>query len=726
MIEHLDADDEAGYRPGDRVGAYRLVTPIGSGGMGVVWRAERAGVELSQQVAVKLLRSLAAGGAGVRRFRAERQILASLQHPRIAQVLDAGTTARGEPYLVMELVEGRPITDHCRAHRLGLDQRLRLFEQVLEAVAYAHRRLVVHRDLKPSNIWVTGDGQVKLLDFGIAKLLDPGAVALDAAPETRTGLYLLTPEYAAPEQLRGEPVSTATDVWALGVVLSELLTGRRPFELSGKTRGEVERLVCDTDPRRPSRSLPRGGAGVDPDDPVAGGWRRELRGDLDTVVLTALHRRPEERYGSVEELARDLERYRRGLPIGARPATLAYRTRKFVRRHRAAVAAALLVVLSVIFGVASSLRQAALARAQAARAEAISDFLFDMFDGADPELHPGEPITAVELLDAAAEQLDTLDRQPEVRVDVTRILGSLYGKLGQDGRAEALLRRALEQAEAGLGAGDRSRIETLAALGSRLTLAGDPDEAAELLAEALRLEERGAFSPGEQIQTRATLALALQQQGKLEQSEALYRRAVAERERLDGSDAAALGSELHGLANLLLAREQWQEAEAIFRRVAEIRERQLGPEHPGVAVTLWNLAILREQRDDLEAAEALHRRVLEIRRAVYPGGHPQIARSLSQLARMAQKRGAWDQAEELYQDALDHWQQRFGDDHPHRAVILANLATLRYRTGDFAEAAGYQRRAIAIWRVAYGGEDHKLVAAGAHNLGAILLQIGEL
>ena len=363
---------------GQQVGPYRLLDEIGHGGMGTVYLAERADGQFEQQVALKLVRSGVATDEALRRFRLERQILAGLHHPHVARLLDGGVTEDGTPYFVMEYVAGIPIDRYCDEHRLSIAERLRLFCTVCAAVQYAHQNLVVHRDLKPSNILVTDDGQVKLLDFGIARLLDPEARTLSPAL-TQTGLRLMTPEYASPEQVRGEPVGTASDGYQLGVLLYELLTGHRPYRLPGRLLHHIERIVCEEMPTRPSTAVVQieevevsgdgGTQSITPEQVSRARstsierLRRRLAGDLDNIVLMALRKEPARRYASVGNLEADIQRHLTGLPVRARPDTLVYRATKFVRRNWIGVAATLLVMLSLVAGLTVALWQARIAAA---------------------------------------------------------------------------------------------------------------------------------------------------------------------------------------------------------------------------------------------------------------------------------------------------------------------------------------------------------------------------
>src|SRR6478736_3510711 len=404
-------------------GPWRALRRIGAGGMGEVWLAERSDGEFEQQAAVKQLAWPTPGL--LQRFRQERQILARLQHPDIARLIDGGVDERGAPYLVMEYVDGVPITQYVRDHALDLRARLQLFLRICAAVQYAHQNLVVHRDLKPSNILVGADGSLKLLDFGIAKVL----ATTDEAAQTQTAARLLTPDYAAPEQFSGDAITTATDVYALGVVLYELLADTRP------PRRVLTAALADIDaPPPPSAAGDRTGG-------VA--WRRALRGDLDRIALTALEADPQRRYTSAEALSGDVQRYLDGLPIGVRRASRWYRFRKFAKRNRYAFGAGVIVVAVCIAAAAISLRQANLARAQARHAAAVQQFMSGVFAQANPDENKGQPISAQQLLRKGEEQLARMgDTQSALQIDVTAMLGGLYSDIGDTERAETLLKHA--------------------------------------------------------------------------------------------------------------------------------------------------------------------------------------------------------------------------------------------------------------------------------------------
>jgi len=490
--EWVDGGAPAGA--GRTIGPWRLLAPLGRGGMGEVWEVERVDGQFEQRAALKLLRPGMDSDEIVARFLRERQILARLVHPGIARLLDGGRAADGRPFLVLEKVDGATVTEHCRAAGLGVDERVRLIAEACDAVESAHRQLVVHRDLKPSNILVTREGRVQLLDFGIAKLLDDtgGEAAL-----TRTGLGALTPAYAAPEQILGEPVTTATDVYSLGVVLYELLVGALPHRRAGRTGAALAAELTRESVPRPSAQARRGAAAG------AGGrelrrLERQLRGDLDTILLKALARDPERRYASAAALGDDLRRFLAGRPVLARPDTAAYRVGKFVRRHWIGVASASLVVVSLAIGFVAAAWQARRAEAssraaaaEARRAERTKEFLISLFEVADPTKSGGETVTARQLLEQGASRLATeLASEPELRADLLEAVARIEASLGLLDAAERSVETALALRT---GADAPRRASAEATLGSIRIQQGDLEAAGELLDRSLvALEASGA------------------------------------------------------------------------------------------------------------------------------------------------------------------------------------------------------------------------------------------
>jgi serine/threonine-protein kinase len=673
---------------GRRLGPWRLLRPLGKGGMGTVYLAERADGAFDLTVAVKLLKTGFDSEDLVARFEAERRILARLIHPNIARLLDGGTGEDGRPYLVMEHVEGEPIDVHCDRRRLSTRERLELFRSVCSAVQLAHQNLVVHRDLKPANILVTSDGTVKLLDFGIAKLLAPQPEAGGHAAPTLAhwGGAPLTPRYASPEQVRGEPITTASDVYSLGVVLYELLTGHRPYRLDTLSPTEIERVVCGAVPPRPSTAVRRseelvtadGGrllltpdavAGVREGDPAR--LSRRLAGDLDTILLTALRKEPDRRFASAEQLAEDIRLYLAGLPIRSRPDSFRYRAGKFVVRHAFGVAAATgaLILLLAFAGAMAWQRAEIAARSREVarerdRAEATRKFLIDLIGEADPRQAKGKEVTVREVLDQHAGPLageTSLD--PATRGDVLDALGVVYRSLGNFEKAGPLLREALALRRRALGDEHVQVAESLHNLANLERELHHTAEAERLMRQALAIQRR-AFPQGHRDLARglnnfASLlrdkADAAGKAGKpfLVEAETLAREGLAMKLRLFGEKNTEVAQSLNTLAAILVREGKLAEAEPLLRRSITLRRALDGPLSPGLAKTIHNLAVLLEGENRLAEAEALDRESLDMRRKLYPEGHPELVTSLESLSDLRSRRGDNVEAAALSREAQE-------------------------------------------------------------------------
>ncbi|HLT47288.1 MAG TPA: serine/threonine-protein kinase [Rubricoccaceae bacterium] len=708
---------EAAGLDGARVGAWRLVEPVGAGGMGEVWRAERADGAYRQTAALKLLRP-GLGPDFRARFLHERQLLAGLRHPGIARLLDGGE-ADGRPFLAVEFVDGEPITAYADARDLDVEARLRLFLQVCDAVAYAHRHLVVHRDLKPSNVLVAeeeGEPVVKLLDFGIAKLLAEGEGS--EVPLTRTGLRVMTPEYAAPEQVTGGAVTTATDVYALGVLLYELLAGRRPYDLSGKTASEVERVVCEETPARPS-TVAAVAPGAAPAAP-----RRRLRGDLDTVVMKALEKEPERRYPSAETLADDLRRHLGGLPVQARPATAGYRVGRFVRRHRLGVAAAAAVAMALVGGAAVALGQARVARAETAKAEAVNAFLIGLLGAANPD-EDGRDVRVASLLDRAAADLgDAFEGQPDLEAAARHTLGVTYRELGLYAEAETQLGRAL-------------------ALRERLHGPRHPDVAETQHALALTRHEQGDYAAADSLYTLALatnrarfgqrhartslvlndLGLVRYETGDLDGAIALYRQSLAIDEAMLGPDDRAVLQSLGNLAVALADKGETDEAARLFERTLATYRSEYPDDDESIAHALANLGSVRYDQGRGEEAAALQAEAVERFRRALGERHDYVAFALSNLGSTLGSLGRHAEAEPILREAASIYEEALGETHPNVGFPLVNLAKTLRELGQLEEAEAAARRAITLFREGFGPE-HFAVGRALAALGDILMDGG--
>ena len=745
-------------RPG-RVGAYTVLREIGSGGMGVVFLGARADDAYHKQVAIKLIRADALTDPRrrdelVRRLRNERQTLARLEHPNIARLLDGGATEQGQAYLVMEHVEGQPIDLYCRERGLSVAQKLALFQKVCAAVHYAHQNLIVHRDLKPGNMLVTRDGEPKLLDFGTAKALEPHKSSL-AAGLTLTGLTPLTPAYASPEQARGEPVTTSSDVYSLGVILYELLTGQRPYRLAGLPPHDVVRVICEQAPLPPSAALIR----REPADASAAVLsrrredrperiRRRLAGDIDMIALKALRKEPQRRYASVEQFAEDIRRHLVGLPVTARRDTLAYRAAKFARRHKLGVSGSALMALTLVTATLTTTWQATLAReqrdvaeeqrssAEQARLEAqreadvaqqVTDYLVEVFRASDPFTSPRAPNsldrTAGELLARGVAQIqEGLGSQPEVQARLLHTLGGVYRNLAAFDEARRLLERALEIRRGLYGAEHLEVAASAAGLGSLLRQEGAHDASAPLLEEALttRVALLGPIHAlvAETLHETSRLEEA---RGNLARADSLYQQTIATYQRLDKPPARQLADALADHAGLLTTLARLDEADPALREAVDRLRTIHGDNHPEVAAALIGRGNRFQARRDYASAEPLYREALAIYQATLNEAHPFVAIALTNLAGVLEAQGDAPAAVPLHRQALAALQAAQGEQSPQVASALNNLAMALQRTGEIEEAERLFREALGRRRTALG-DAHPLVAVSLNNLGLLLFR----
>jgi serine/threonine-protein kinase len=690
-IERLvPADRPASSSPdpmvGSELGHWRVTRVLGRGGMGTVYLAERADGQYQQQAALKVVSSGTWGPTAAERFRNERQVLARLAHPNIARLLDGGLALDGRPYFVMELVEGAPITEWCDAHHLSVGERLRLFCVVCQAVQHAHGALVVHRDLKPANTFVSSEGEVKLLDFGIAKLLEPTGPGIDA-PATRDLSTALTPEYAAPEQLLGGQVTTATDVYSLGVLLYELLTGVRPRLLEGRTPVEMERELQSATVAPPSRRV-----------------RVSRGGDLDSIVLTALRAQPERRYVSAGQLGEDIARYLDGRPVLARPDTLAYRARRFVGRNRTAVGAVGLLAASLAaFGIAAGwqARRAAeerdAARLERDKAEQVAGVLVDLFETSNPNVRPdGDRITVRQFLqDAEPRVLEGLSTQPVVRARLLQVFGLIYYARDQYTEAQRALEQALDAQRTLLGPDHPDAIESLYRLGQLFEHMGDEDRARPLFEEAYQRSRR-VF--GEDHEKTAQALAALASPKRFEEGVALLERALEIRRRILPPNHPAIAENLSQLALLHAesgrnedARRLYSLALATFRGPAERR-------HPKALEVMNDFAVLLDKLGEYPEAETLFRESLLSARAVIGPDSAAVADRINNLAVSLYSEGRHEEAERLFRESYQRHSALFGENHWRTVNVARSVGGLLALQRRYAEALLWMDKAIATLR----------------------------
>jgi serine/threonine-protein kinase len=658
-----------------RVGPYEVIRTLGEGGMGVVYLARRADEAYEQLVAIKVIRPAYSQRDAMARFRAERQILANLVHPNIARLLDGGVTPQGQPYLVMEYVEGEALDAYCRGRTLPVRGVLELFRGVCAGVQCAHQNLVVHRDIKPGNILVDGAGTPKLLDFGVAKLLDAGRV--DTAPMTR----VMTPEYASPEQILGQAVTTATDVYGLGVLLYELLSGRRPYIANTQTAGEWERLVCQTDPPRLSTL-----AAVDV--------------DIENIVLKAMHKEPGRRYATAAELAEDIRRYLTGFPVSAQPDSVGYRAGKFVRRHRTGVAAAVVAgALLIGFGVAMGVL-ARRADRERGRAEQVSAFLVNLFDAANPDRMGKREPTTRDLLAQGVKDLDKLAGQPEVQASLLDTFGQAYESLGAWNESRALLRRSMALKRK-LYPGESLEVadaaKNLAELCRRQL---DFGEAEALCNESVRIRMR-LLGPknGLTLESENTLALVLQGMGRKREAVDLFLKVLEERDTLRGHNHLETAV-LSNIGAVYGEMGELEPAERYLRECVAIRRERLGAGHPRLALALARLGVVLSEAGKLGEAEGVLRESLAIREKLFGPRQRDVGRTLISLGEVLRKRGDLTGARALLGRVRD-----MGMDGGDVADLLMQEGLLAFAAGDRAVAERAVRECVEV-RVRLLGDGH--------------------
>jgi tetratricopeptide (TPR) repeat protein len=714
----------AGHEPaGAVIGPYRLTGVLGEGGMGVVYRAEQE-QPIRREVALKLLPAGLNSTRAVARFEAERQTLARLSHPYIAQVFDAGAGTDGRQYFAMELVAGEPITVYCAREQPPLDDRLRLFLKICDAVQHAHQRGIIHRDLKPSNVLVTSQGVEivpKVIDFGIAKAIDDTDALRPLM--TQAGQLIGTPEYMSPEQagvIDAVP-DTRSDVYALGVMLYELVSGRRPYDLVKRTPLELDRALR-TPPVPPSRVV------------RAGQGSSSTARDIDAVVLMAMECQPDDRYASVGQFADDVRRAIEHRPVRARTQTWRYRTGKFVRRHAAAVAAtaaAIILALAAAAAIVSernrAVAQAAAAKVEADRANAVSQFLINLFEANDPANSLGASATARDLLTRGEQRLATdLGSQDAVRATLMDVIGVVYQQLGLINESERITRDALAVRRKLYGPIDADVATTLDNLGQLMRQRTRYDEAVAMHREAADIRRQlFGHDSAEAAASLNNLGLALRQWGRLAEAEPILKEALDTRIAKLGPEHTSTIVTMSNYGDVLDAQARYDEAERWYRRVLEVRRRTLDPNHPRMALILAKMGKLLLTEGRFREAEGMARQVLAIREKTLAPAHPDVALSRTDLAQVLIEVGGIDEAEALLRDALANNRALYGERHMEVATCLAGLGAVFEARGRYADALQHFEQARAL-RVALQGEVHESVADALIGIGRVQLAIGAL
>ncbi|MCH8557408.1 MAG: serine/threonine-protein kinase [Balneolia bacterium] len=703
------------YNPPEQAGAYKIIRLIARGGMGNVFLAERCDGQFDRKVAIKVLRQELTSDNYTRRFTAERNILSGLEHPHIARLYDGGITEDNRPYLVMEYVDGLPISSYCRKNNCSLNEILDLFTQVCKAVKYAHKNLIVHRDLKPDNILVNEDGTVKILDFGIAKIIND-ELSPEALFETRENQQMLSLQYAAPEQITLEKITTATDVYSLGLLLYELITGQTPFDLSRKNLREVEHIIRNNEVKKPSSVLQ--------DSALS----KKVKGDLDAIILTSLEKEPEQRYNSVDQMMEDIERYRANRPIPARSGSYRYRIAKYVKRHPWAVAAGIATLL-VLAGYIFTLliyterleHERGIAQLEAANSAQIAGFVVMLFEANDPNAHNGEIPTVPELLERGVERAELLDDQPAVSARMLETIGQMYAKLGRHQDAEPLFRRAVELRRESNPEPHTELAFALDKLGDALYRMDYFDDAEQVLREGLDV----AIASGDRVleaDILNDLGLVSFGRGNYEEAAAFHREALDIRREVKGETHHRVGTSLNNIALALERQFLMQEATEMFEEALAIKRAYLGSNNTAVTNTMRQLGRVYAETNRQEEAAVILLEALEINRGLLGSEHPRIAEDLNDIAAMYSRQGDNARAEELFREALTIREATLDSNSLDVALSLSNLATVKLQQGNASGAVPLYDRAVEIARERWG-TDHLNTAIFILNAGSAKLRL---
>ena len=760
---------DASSLTGQQIGNYRIVELIDHGGMGSVYLAERADESYEQRVALKVLRRGMNTPENIERFRRERQILAKLDHPNIAKLLDGGVTEAGLPYLVMEYVEGTPLHEYCNEECLTVDQRLELFRTICRATQHAHANAIIHRDLKPSNILVRADGTVKILDFGIAKLLEPQDTG-STLYETRPGARLLTLGYAAPEQLEGPKVTTAVDTYTLGILLYELISGLHPFDLEGKGLSEIEQIIRTELPQSPSAKF----RDLDEEKQREIAQQRnttpsrltgELEGDLDAIALKALRKEPEERYYSAEQFISDLKKRRKNQPVLARDDTFSYKTRKFFKRHQTGltwVAVTLLVITAVAAYYTVQLsQQRDRARQEAEKAEEVTDFLVNVISRSNPyssQQDVGLDVTLGTLLQEGRENINkTLEEQPAVRAELKTVMGEVYSQLGEYAAAESLLTDAIHIYDKVEPSPTVEKAEAIKMLGFMHQDNGDYQKAQELLKQALAAFEqtkglmnreaaeiiarlgnltwfnKGEFHSADSLLNKALtiekkinpdnhlrianvnndLAAMKHGRGLLVEAKSYYSEAISGYRKLTETHAN-LAIILGNYAAVLLDMGEYDKAEKVQREALRMHREQAGEKSIDVALGLGRLGKIALEESDYSEADSLLNLSMEKASSIFGSTHPYIARLHLDLGRLAMHKQEFQKAKELMQKARSEYQKVYPEKHPRQSDPLLRLGMLHLELGNISDAESYFAQSLDIRNASYPPESWHVAEAQAY------------
>lgn len=709
------------------IGGWKLKKLLAHGGMGSVYKAIRTSSGIQQTGAFKIMHQNLNTPENVRRFKLEQQILANLNHPNIAGLIDGGVSQGGLPYLVMEYIEGKPIVEYCDENRLKIDQRLKLFLKVCEAVGHAHKNLIVHRDLKPDNILVTEEEHIQILDFGIAKLLNPELYTLPAA-ETRVGTRLMSLRYASPEQICGKPITTSTDIYALGVLLYELLAGIHPFNIEGSSYHETTQLIKNSVVPVPSKRLKKLSEGrlrviahcrsIHPDVLI-----KKVRGDLDSIIKKALRKEAESRYDTTEQLKNDINFYLQNKPVLARGEAFKYRFTKFIARNRIVIYTSFVFIVSVTFLITFYTYQLAqerdTAQLEAQTATQVSDFLISLFDASTPEFAQGDTITAEMLLSNGLKQINTLQDQPRLQARMLNNIGSAYQELELYDKAEETLQEALFLRKKHSAPNSIEIANSLISLGLLKRHQGNYAEAESLYVKALSIQKKELGNRHTAVaSTLNNLGVIYRRKGLYDKAIQYYTHALNIWANADDLDHLEVAKTKQNMGAVLLEQEKFTQAKMIFEEALSMYIEHGGENHPMVATIILNLALVNKEQGNFEEAETLYRRALNIQNKVYGENSPETAITLNNLGILLAKNNRLSAAEPLLSKSLEIRRKLLGENHPEYVASLHNLAFLYQQNQHYTQADSIYRQTLKKWKKIVGS-NHPNVAVTLNNLGAI-------
>lgn len=718
---------------GTQLGAYTIKELIEHGGMGSVYLAHRTDGTFEHRVAIKIIRRGMDTPSNRARFLREQNILARLHHPNIARLYGGGLTDDGLPYLFMEYIDGKPIDQFCDDQRLSIMERLALFNQVCKAVQYAHESLIVHRDLKPDNIMINSNGRVKILDFGIAKLMDP-KFQEDAKNQTQPGARMLTLAFAAPEQINGDSITTSVDCYALGTVLYKLLSGLKPFEFKKMKRGEIEKIISLQLPPKPSKRFQeldaeKQKAIAQTRRTTADKLARTISGDLDAIILKALRKEAAPRYRSVEHLEEDIERFINKEPVSARAGNLVYKSKKFLKRHKYAIAS-VATFLFILLGVSAYYtlqlaRERNMAELEAQTTSQVTDFLVDLFQANDPSNNQGELITARQLLAKGEKEINRLDNQPEVKARLLNVLGNIYGVLSEPDKADSLQSHSLSMATSLYNSGNTELASFYYSLAATKHTLGEYDEALDLLESAISAQNKLPGSPKKDLANSLRLqAEILKDNGKLDSA---YR-AIRESQSIFSSIGATENRDylkmLKEFGAIQSERGKFPESESIWRQALALSRDLFTSPHPDILSCMQGLAYSLKEQGSFDEAETLYLQGIEFNRKLYGPSHLNTAAIMNNLAGLYYYTSVYQKADSLYTKSYKIQKEVLGESHPNVASILYNRANLKVDMAELATAEKLYREVLKL-DINHLGRNHPNVASDYSGLGVLLSKQGK-